>query len=76
MKHYTINIHTQQGTIAYNVAVPADIDLTELLLSDEPVALETVDGSTLETVDGSTLIVQCINAVAIEIAHTPPPQKN
>ena len=66
MKYYAISIHTQQGTIPYNVVVPADVDVTDLLLSDEPVALETVEGS--------TLIVQCINAVAVEIAHTPPPQ--
>ena len=68
MKYYALNIHTQQGTITYTVKVPVDIDLTDLLLSDEPVAVETEEGS--------TLIVQCINAVAVEIVHTPPPQKN
>ena len=67
MKHYTLNIHTQQGTIQYTVKVPVDINLTEWLLSDEPVALETVEGS--------TIIVQCINVAAIEIVHTPPSQK-
>jgi len=68
MKYYTLNIHTQQGTISYTVKAPADIDLTDMLLSDEPAALETAEGS--------TLIVQCINAVAIEVVHTPPPQNS
>jgi len=72
MNYYTLVIHTQQGTLTYNVAVPMydakhnTVDIADMLTSDEPVALDTVGGS--------MLIVQPINAVAVEIVHTPPPQ--
>ena len=66
MKKYLLSIHTQQGTVAYEVQVPEDTNLATLLLDDDPLALETTEGS--------TLIVQPINAVAIEVAEvdTPP----
>jgi hypothetical protein len=64
MKRYTINIHTQQGTISYSVQAPEQHRLHDLLMSDEPL--------TLRTIEGSVLIVQSINAVAIEITEIPP----
>jgi hypothetical protein len=71
MKPYTLIIHTQQGTLAYQVMIPeygADhkpVDPVELFTSDAPVALDTAEGG--------VLIVQGINAVAIEIAEASPP---
>jgi hypothetical protein len=69
MKRYTLNVYTQQGAITYAVEVPSNCNLAEALLSDEPLAVTTTAGN--------TLIVQGINAVAIEIVEEKaPPVEN
>jgi hypothetical protein len=71
MKYYTLHIHTQQGTVTYEVKVPErdgrgqPINLGDALASDEPLVLNTREGS--------ILLVQAINAVAIEIEETESP---
>ena len=76
MNPYRISIHTQQGTITYNVMVPEfdenhrPVNVLDLLMQDEPVALDTAEGG--------AIIIQAINAVAIEVEeeNTPPGQKS